>query len=119
MPDIFPYNRFTMHKMIKREVCEPRCTQLEAVISEQSDLLEAEIEKLLPDAKEAYSQALKKWEDAKAAWEAANPDHLNANGNGQRQSLTPVGSDGDASTAKAKDTKDGPRGYPFPRLPYE
>jgi hypothetical protein len=111
MPEIFPYNRFTMHKMIKREVCEPRCRQIEAEIAADAKALKIEVDKAMPAAVKAYEEAVAKWKEEYDAWKAQNPTSDNGNAaNGGRQSLTPVGSDGDASTANAKDAaKDGAR----------
>lgn len=110
MPNIFPYNRFTMHKMIKREVCEIRCAQLEEEIKTHVEELKGELDKVLPEAIKNYDEQIKKWEEDMAAWQREKGTIANengaTNGNGQsglaadgqqnvRNSLTPVGSDGD------------------------
>lgn len=103
MPNIFPYNRFTMQvsmlvdsnmlnanrliactynpsntlyfvqKLIKREVCEPRVNQLEAHIDEEMRQLKEEVDKAVAQCLPAYEEALKKYEVDLAEYLRKNP----------------------------------------------
>lgn len=119
MPNIFPYNRFTMHKMIKREVCEIRCAQLEEQIKVHVEELKGELDKVLPEAIRGYEEQLEKWKEEHATWEMTkgtegssaaitNTNGLGADGqqNG-RNSLTPVGSEGDPVVPPAQANEAG------------
>ena len=104
LPGIFPYNRFTMEKLVKREVCGPRVDKLEADIAATATALKALVDQQMPAMIQAYEANVMAWEAEvaeiqKGKGTSAAPGHESASmqPNESRQSLTPVGSDGDAS----------------------
>lgn len=114
MPNILPYNRFTMNKMIKREVCDVRCAQLEDEIKGYVEELRREVDKSLPEAQKAYGEALAKWQEEHDQWakskgsSGANGGLAPGDGQNGRNSLTPIGSDGEAREGNAA-ANDGER----------
>ncbi|KAK9900613.1 hypothetical protein P389DRAFT_15260 [Cystobasidium minutum MCA 4210] len=132
MPNIFPYNRFTMHKMIKREVCEVRCAQLEEEINVHVEELKSELDKVLPENIRAYEDQVEKWKEEYSAWEmqkGTSHGSNNASSSGLatdshqngRNSLTPVGSEGDpappAQSTEAGSADAGPV-KPLPKFKF-
>lgn len=72
MPNIFPYNRFTMHKMIKREICEIRTAQLEEEIAGHVENLKKEVDAVIGDAVAAHNETIAKWWEEYVAWRKEN-----------------------------------------------
>ncbi|KAE8244289.1 hypothetical protein A4X13_0g6699 [Tilletia indica] len=92
LPTIFPYNRFTMMKLTKREFFEAHTAYYRDLQEENLATFKKLIDKSLPVQKKEYEQALKRWQDAGGAdGGKAGPNGASAAGNGDRSSpLTPA-----------------------------
>ncbi|KAK0551065.1 hypothetical protein OC846_003443 [Tilletia horrida] len=76
LPTIFPYNRYTMMKLTKREFYEQHHAYYQTLQDETLDALKAIIDKTFPTLKTEYEEALKQWEETEGATAA------NANASG-------------------------------------
>lgn len=64
LPAIFPYNRFTMSKLVKREFFEDHVNLLKRKQDELYDDLKEAIQDALPACRAEYEEASKKWREA-------------------------------------------------------
>ncbi|KAK0547757.1 hypothetical protein OC845_003952 [Tilletia horrida] len=76
LPTIFPYNRYTMMKLTKREFYEQHHAYYQTLQDETLDALKAIIDKTFPTLKAEYEEALKQWEET----EGATAANTNASG---------------------------------------
>lgn len=97
MPKIFPYNRFTMTKLIKRTVWRDHTNLL---LERQNALLE-ELKKL---AHEGFPKAQEEWERSVQMWE-------------RRQSIRTDAQDGQGQTHSSEGTPNPSSAQPTPQFP--
>ncbi|KAK4050153.1 hypothetical protein OIV83_003724 [Microbotryomycetes sp. JL201] len=62
LPKIFPYNLFTMKKLVKREIFPQRVERLKAEIESQMKVLKQGVEENYPQQKAEFQAALAKWQ---------------------------------------------------------
>ncbi|KAK0532236.1 hypothetical protein OC835_003403 [Tilletia horrida] len=99
LPTIFPYNRFTMMKLTKREFFEEHTNYYRDLQEENLAALKTLVERGLPHQKLEHDQAMQRWLDAGGQQAAAAPEAKPSGsgapgalaGAGERSSpLTPV-----------------------------
>ncbi|PWN43727.1 hypothetical protein IE81DRAFT_346327 [Ceraceosorus guamensis] len=61
LPNLFPYNRFTMHKLTKREFYLKHIEMFAELQSEHMDRLKTLVEAAMPEQQQAYEAALAGW----------------------------------------------------------
>lgn len=71
MPKIFPYNLFTMKKLIKREVFSKRVGDMTKQQEELFEVLKKGIEETLPSQRAEFAKRVEEWKEHKRAEEAA------------------------------------------------
>lgn len=64
LPQLFPYNRFTMSKLVKREFFEDHVAMIKEKQDELFDDLRRAIEEALPEHRADYDEACKQWKAA-------------------------------------------------------
>lgn len=67
MPQIFPYNRFTMSKLIKREFFEDHVAMIKEKQDELVEDLRKAVEAALPQHQKDYEEALQQWKSGGGA----------------------------------------------------
>ncbi|KAL9940574.1 hypothetical protein V8E36_000062 [Tilletia maclaganii] len=95
LPTIFPYNRFTMMKLTKREFFEAHSAYYRDLQEENLNALKGLVEANLPAQKLEYETAMKKWlesggAEAHKAGKAAVPPPPPPGGGDRSSPLTPV-----------------------------
>lgn len=63
LPALFPYNRFTMSKLVKREFFDEHVKLLKGIQDDLYDDLKDAIEEALPANRAEYEETLKKWRE--------------------------------------------------------
>ncbi|KAK4048590.1 hypothetical protein OIO90_005760 [Microbotryomycetes sp. JL221] len=69
LPKIFPYNLFTMKKLVKREIYPHRVERLQAEIEKQMAILKEGVDVNYAKQKAEYAQALEQWKADYAQYE--------------------------------------------------
>ncbi|KAE8196311.1 hypothetical protein CF335_g4889 [Tilletia laevis] len=117
LPTIFPYNRFTMMKLTKREFFEEHTAYYRDLQEENLAALKKLIDKSLPVQKLEHELAVKRWHEAGGAdgggsnSKAAGGPSKNHGAGGDRSSpLTPIRAAiaGAAAPAEEQDEEEGP-----------
>ncbi|SCV71266.1 BQ2448_2854 [Microbotryum intermedium] len=80
MPKIFPYNLFTMKKLIKREVFPKRIAACEAEQDRQIEIIRQNVVELLPISKKNHAEDYAAYRAARAAWEEKERRRLEGGG---------------------------------------
>ncbi|GAA5859955.1 hypothetical protein JCM8547_003031 [Rhodosporidiobolus lusitaniae] len=116
MPKIFPYNLFTMKKLIKREVFSKRIADMTAKQEEHLESLRGMIEESYPRQRREFEERWREWERGQAEGEGG----VTAVGGvpmPRPRALTPeagVAAFGDASPAIGNTPQIGAEGSPAP-----
>ncbi|KAF9480638.1 hypothetical protein BDN70DRAFT_832435 [Pholiota conissans] len=112
MPTLFPYNKFTMSKLIKRTVFGDHLT----LLTERQDVLLAQLGQL---ARDGFKKAEEEWERSVVAWdkrqeksrqEAAEASTGTGSGAPTRHPTEEMDVDGPTASQDGKDGKDGEGG---------
>ncbi|CEH14138.1 UBINUCLEIN/YEMANUCLEIN [Ceraceosorus bombacis] len=74
LPNLFPYNRFTMHKLTKREFHLKHIEMFAELQSEHMDRLKTLVEAAMPEHQQAYEAALAGWRHR------GSPDPMDSSG---------------------------------------
>ncbi|KDE04755.1 hypothetical protein MVLG_04811 [Microbotryum lychnidis-dioicae p1A1 Lamole] len=80
MPKIFPYNLFTMKKLIKREVFPKRIAAYEAEQDRQIEIIRQNVVELLPISKKNHAEDYAHYRAERAAWEEKERKRLEGSG---------------------------------------
>lgn len=71
MPKLFPYNLFTLKKLIKREVFAKRIGDMTKAQDDHLDRLKVAIDEVLPGQRAEFEKRLEEWKEKQRAEEAA------------------------------------------------